>query len=77
MDATSLVPGDIVMIEEGTRVPADIRIVETTNPCRFDTSAITGETTPRGSAMNQTSDDYFQSQNMALCGFLCVEGRVN
>ena len=74
MDSTSLVPGDIIMVREGERVPADVRIIETTSNCRFDTSAITGESTMRGCSMKQTSDDYLQSLNMALCGFLCVEG---
>lgn len=74
MDSQSLVPGDIVMIRDGERVPADIRIIEVQSPCRFDTSAITGDLTPRNCAMKDSSPDYLQSQNMAFCGYLCIQG---
>ena len=39
---TELVPGDIVKLEEGINVPADIRLLEVYQ-CRVDESALTGE----------------------------------
>lgn len=45
VDARSLVPGDIVVLEEGSRVPADIRIIESVN-LAADQSTLTGESRP-------------------------------
>jgi len=43
--ATSLVPGDIVLLEEGDAVPADGRLIEASD-MRVDNSALTGESKP-------------------------------
>ncbi|MGG4395949.1 calcium-translocating P-type ATPase, SERCA-type [Paenibacillus thiaminolyticus] len=43
--ANRLVPGDIVLLESGDRVPADIRWVET-NSCYVEESTLTGESVP-------------------------------
>lgn len=44
--ANELVPGDIVTLSTGDRVPADIRII-TAVDLEIDESSLTGETTPR------------------------------
>ena len=42
IDASELVPGDIVLLEIGDRIPADLRLIEAMN-LRVDESALTGE----------------------------------
>ncbi|OMG56136.1 carbonate dehydratase [Azonexus hydrophilus] len=45
IEADGLVPGDIVRLRSGNRVPADLRLLETTN-LRIEESALTGESVP-------------------------------
>lgn len=45
VDATQLVPGDIVLLESGAAVPADIRLLST-HTLRVDESLLTGESLP-------------------------------
>jgi len=71
-----LVPGDMVMLEQGSRVTADLRILETTN-LKIDESAITGESVPvvkhtsRLAAGVQLAD----MKNMAWAGTMVTYGR--
>jgi len=45
LSTVGLVPGDIVKLDEGLNVPADLRITEAWQ-CRVDESALTGESMP-------------------------------
>ena len=45
IDATELVPGDIILLETGEKVPADARLCEAIN-LETQESALTGESTP-------------------------------
>ncbi|MBD7980403.1 cation-translocating P-type ATPase [Oerskovia merdavium] len=45
IDADDLVPGDVVRVRSGDRVPADLRLLEGVN-LRVDESALTGESVP-------------------------------
>lgn len=45
--ATELVPGDIVKIKQGNKLPADVRFIEVTPDAKFDRSILTGEPRPR------------------------------
>lgn len=42
---TALVPGDIIVVQEGERIPADARLISAHN-LRVDEAALTGESTP-------------------------------
>ena len=48
IQATQIVPGDIVLLEEGVCVPADLRIVEATN-LQVMEAVLTGKSSFRSS----------------------------
>jgi len=46
VQASDVVPGDVVKLQTGDRIPADVRLVEVVN-MEVDESTLTGETKPR------------------------------
>jgi Ca2+-transporting ATPase len=73
----SIVIGDIVVLESGDRVPADLRLIAT-NGLRVDESLLTGESVPvtKSSAATPTSTPAAEQEGMAWGGTLVVSGRA-
>lgn len=41
--ATDIVPGDILYIKAGNKLPADVRFIEASSDAKFDRSILTGK----------------------------------
>lgn len=44
--ASDMVPGDILYIKSGNKLPADVRFVEISSDAKFDRSILTGMESP-------------------------------
>ncbi|MDW5610542.1 HAD-IC family P-type ATPase [Mycolicibacterium sp. D5.8-2] len=56
VDAEALVPGDVVRIGSGDRIPADLRLLEVNN-LRVEESALTGESLPAAKSVTHVGSD--------------------
>lgn len=77
--ARDLVPGDLVIISVGDRVPADLRLIEAVD-LKIDESSFTGETEPASKMIEvvpplKTSGGISQRKNIAFMGTLVRCGR--
>jgi Ca2+-transporting ATPase len=75
--ARDLVPGDVVVLRAGDRVPADCRVTQSVN-LAIDEAALTGESEP----VRKTTDPFAEPRlplgdrrNMAYAGTLVTHGR--
>jgi calcium-translocating P-type ATPase len=76
MLATDLVPGDIVLLEEGSLVPADCRLIEAF-ALRVNTATITGESLPKArNTEPSTEESPLFAKNIALAGTSVVSGQA-
>jgi len=57
VDATELVPGDVVMLSAGDRIPADLRLLRIED-FRVNESALTGESLPVSKLVDPLTDDH-------------------
>lgn len=77
LPAESLVPGDIVLIDEGEKVPADVRLLSASS-LRVDESQLTGESLP----INKYADtlegtkELYEQTNMLFQGSFVVSGEA-
>ncbi|MEM0368314.1 MAG: cation-transporting P-type ATPase [Desulfurococcaceae archaeon] len=77
IDASHIVPGDIVLLREGDRVPADLRIIEAYD-LEVDESSLTGESTPVEKDPDVVLDPntpVSERENMVFMGTYVVRGR--
>ena len=76
-DTAGLVPGDIVLIEEGDRVPADGRLVEAFD-LRIDESGLTGESLPvaKQPGLLESATNLAERSNMVYMSTVALRGRA-
>jgi magnesium-transporting ATPase (P-type) len=75
--AETLVPGDIVLLESGDKVPADLRLVDVKN-LRTEEAALTGESVPADKSVNAVAANATvgDRESMAFSGTMVVSGRA-
>jgi sodium/potassium-transporting ATPase subunit alpha len=69
-----LVAGDIVHLMSGSKVPADLRLINHSGDMRFDRANLTGEAREIDAALDSTDPNFLESRNIALMGSLVVNG---
>lgn len=77
IDAEAVVPGDVVWLESGNRVPADLRLIRLHN-LEVDESLLTGESLTvfkDGQWMGEPSTPLGDRRNMVYAGSIVVRGR--
>ncbi len=77
ISAEHLVIGDIVVLDEGVRIPADVRLIYTKD-FRTSEASLTGESTPVGKNTNKIDEDaeLADKKNMAFMGTFVAGGRA-
>jgi len=73
VDPLKLVPGDVISVRGGDKIPADIRIIQSVE-MKVDNSALTGESDPLLRSDKCTNDNMLETANMAFFGTLVKEG---
>ncbi|MEE4198358.1 MAG: HAD-IC family P-type ATPase [Bacteroidales bacterium] len=77
IDSRELVPGDIVLLESGLKVPADMRLIETSN-LTVDESFLTGESiaAKKEPGILKKETRVSERTNMAYAGATVMSGRA-
>ena len=75
--AEELVPGDVVLLESGDRIPADLRLADVKN-LRTEEAALTGESVPADKSTDAVAETATvgDRNGMAFSGTLVVSGRA-
>ncbi|HMF23005.1 MAG TPA: HAD-IC family P-type ATPase [Pseudolabrys sp.] len=77
ISAEDLVPGDIVLLESGDKVPADLRLVDAKN-LRTEEAALTGESVPAEKSTDAVSASATvgDRESMVFSGTMVISGRA-
>jgi calcium-translocating P-type ATPase len=76
VDASALVPGDVLLLEEGDRISADARLLS--GGIEVDASTLTGESLPVYRAADLIDRDVplVQARDLVFSGTTCTEGEA-
>ena len=69
-----MVPGDLVKIKAGDKLPADMRFIQTSLDAKLDRSVLTGESRPVAASVDHTDLNYLETRNIGLQGTHCILG---
>ncbi|RDL34359.1 putative calcium-transporting ATPase [Venustampulla echinocandica] len=72
--ATDIVPGDVLFIKSGNKLPADVRFVQVSSDAKFDRSVLTGESLPLQGSVDSTDENYLETKCIGLQGTHCISG---
>lgn len=78
IDSENLVKGDIVILETGDKISADLRIIES-HDLSIDESILTGEsvlTSKQGEIIMEENIDLFSSSNLCFSGTIVASGKA-
>ncbi|KAG6899286.1 hypothetical protein C0993_011613, partial [Termitomyces sp. T159_Od127] len=76
MPAVELAVGDLVMLSVGNKVPADIRLIETSDDVRFDRAVLTGESEEVEGSVDSMGETFLEAPNVALMGTHVTNGHA-
>ena len=71
--AREVVPGDIIMLSEGDKIPADARLIETSQ-LKVNNAPLTGESEPMLRNEEPFDGDFIDSPNIAFAGTTVISG---
>ncbi|KAJ2355257.1 hypothetical protein GGF43_002792, partial [Coemansia sp. RSA 2618] len=72
---SELVSGDIVFLQTGDRVPADMRLVHVSMDVRMDRSELSGMPDLTIGTVGYTNTNYLETRNMAMMGTHVAQGQ--
>jgi magnesium-transporting ATPase (P-type) len=78
IDKKDVVPGDIVFVEAGDKIPADLRVIKVDN-FLIDESSLTGESIPVlkiSEALKVETGEIYKAKNMLFSGTTVVSGKA-
>jgi len=71
--AEEVVPGDIILLTEGDKVPADARLIES-SALKVNNAPLTGESYPISRSHEPFDGEFFESLNIVFAGTTVVSG---
>jgi sodium/potassium-transporting ATPase subunit alpha len=69
-----IVPGDVVVLPYGAKVPCDVRVIETKD-LKFDKSMLTGESEAVEATIDCTDETFLESKNIGFMSTLITNGQ--
>jgi sodium/potassium-transporting ATPase subunit alpha len=73
ISARDVVPGDLIILSEGNKVPADSRLIDTTY-LMLNNASLTGESEPVPAQHKPCEGEIIESRNIAFAGTTVVSG---
>ncbi|MBI4825257.1 MAG: cation-transporting P-type ATPase [Nitrospirae bacterium] len=73
IESGNVVPGDMMLLSEGDKVPADARIIES-NRLTVNNAPLTGESDSKQRRPDESIGEFFESPNIVFAGTLVVSG---